>query len=154
MERTKKKPAFRTVLKWLVVAAIALAVLYHLPLRRSVSMTMQNQETGESAALSMELTLRRSFFARTRVQGALVFDGEPYTSVLKVTTDLSPLETLQCKLHGIALADAFCRDDAMGGLIYGDGELELLNLHLDRRNVPDSFQLYRRRDGSFWSPQT
>ena len=51
MERTKKKSAFRTVLKWLVVAAIALAVLYHLPLRRSVSMTMQNQETGESAAL-------------------------------------------------------------------------------------------------------
>ena len=39
MERTKKKSAFRTVLKWLVVAAIALAVLYHLPLRRSVSMT-------------------------------------------------------------------------------------------------------------------
>ena len=35
MERTKKKSAFRTVLKWLVVAAIALAVLYHLPLRRT-----------------------------------------------------------------------------------------------------------------------
>ena len=107
MERTKKKSAFRTVLKWLVVAAIALAVLYHLPLRRSVSMTMQNQETGESAALSMELALRRSFFARTRVQGTLVFDGEPYTSVLKVTTDLSPLETLAAIYVGLQLFGLF-----------------------------------------------
>ena len=154
MEGTKKKFSFRIVLKWLIIAAIALAVLYHLPLRRSVSMTVRNHETGKTAPLSMELTLRRSFFARTRVQGTLVFDGEPYTSVLKVTTNFSPLETLQCKLHGMALADAFCRDGAVGGLIYGDGELELLNLHLNRRNVPDSFQLYRRRDGSFWSPQT
>ena len=153
MENTKKKLSFRTVLKLLIAAAILLAVLYHLPLRRSVQLTMQNSETGETASLSMELTLRRRFFARTRVQGTLVFDGEPYTSALRVTSTLSLPETLESKWHGMALADAFCRDDAEGGLIYGDGALELWNLHLSRRNVPDSFQLYRRRDGSLWLPQ-
>ena len=150
MESTKKKSPLRTFLKLLVIAAILFTIFYHLPLHRNIELTVQDPQTGESAPLSMELTLRRSFFARTRVSGTLVFDGEAYTSVLKTQTGFDPLHTLQNKWSGLALPDAFCRDDAPGGLMYGDGMLQFLVLRLNRHNTPVFIQLYRQRDGSFW----
>ena len=150
MESTKKKSPFHIFLRLLVIAVILFAIFYHLPLHRSIELTVQDPQTGELAPLSMELTLRRSFFARTRVRGTLVLDGEPYTSVLKPLTDFDPLHTMQSKWNGLALPDVFCRDDAPGGLVYGNGMLQFLALRLDRHNTPVFIQLYRQRDKSFW----
>ncbi len=63
------------IIGWILGLLIVLAlVVYHLPVKRSVSMPVCNGDGGQKQ-LEMELKLYRHLFGATTVKGTLVFDG-------------------------------------------------------------------------------